>query len=198
MMQATENTDALSRATVEVFHCDRDVAVGAAKDVFIVMWRDRTTIDGATAVSQALHEFCQCRLRELAVVTIVEAAAKMPDPGTRQPLAQLLRSASNHVLISTLVFEGDGFLAASVRGVAVGLSLLARQPYPHRVFKDVREAAVWFEFERWRIGKHFQADEVMSGVAEFRTLVAQKTDGKVGSSLADRAHRERVPTVGNR
>ncbi len=77
------------------------------------------------------------------MVTVVEAAAEMPDAGARDELARLFRSLSTSVICSALVFEGDGFRAATVRALTTTINLVARQPFPHKVFATVGDAAKW-------------------------------------------------------
>jgi hypothetical protein len=157
---------------IRLLHCDKDMALGASTDLFVTIWRARTTLDGVEILDSQLTEFASERPKELALLTIIEAGAKMPDPGTREPLARVLNSVAEQVLISGVAFEGEGFLAASIRSVVVGLTLIARQPFPHRTFKDVEEASRWIESERASIGKHFEARAIQRIVADFRRRVA--------------------------
>jgi hypothetical protein len=158
---------------VTVRYCDADLALGASNDLYFVLWRCRTTVEGVQTLGANLLDFAKNRSKELALVTIIEQRAKMPDLGTREPLARVLRSVSGQVLVSGVAFEGDGFLAASIRSVVIGLTLIARQPYPHRTFASVEEVSFWFESERKRIGKHFDSGETQAVVAKFRRTVAR-------------------------
>ena len=63
----------------------------------------------------------------------------MPPAASRNELAATLRGAS-FIKASAVAFEGQGFRAAAVRGVVTGLTALARQPFPHKVFAHV---AMW-------------------------------------------------------
>jgi hypothetical protein len=159
---------------IRLLHCDGDLALGAAPDLFVTIWRDRTTLEGVEILQSHLADFARDRSKELALLTIIEAGAKMPAVGTREPLARVLNGVAEQVLISGVAFEGEGFLAASIRSVVVGLTLIARQPFPHRTFKDVEEVARWFESERASIGKHFEARAVQRMVATFRRQVAMQ------------------------
>lgn len=94
------------------------------------------------------------------MVTVVEAAADMPDSAARDELARLFRSLSASVVCSALIFEGDGFKAATVRALTTTINLVARQPFPHRVFATVADAAKWMgtyaalKTSAARIGEH--------------------------------------------
>jgi hypothetical protein len=68
-------------------------------------------------------------------------------------------------------------MAASIRSVVVGLTLLARQAFPHRVFKSVADATAWIEGEHLRIGAHFKARELQAITATFRRLVPPGNTG---------------------
>lgn len=156
---------------LRVLYCDSDVAVGGGGDLFVVVWRDRTTCEGLADMERVFRRFCRNRTRELALVTIVEADAKAPDPEAREALAQLMRSADSHVMISAIVYEETGFVAAAFRGVVTGLSLLARHTFTHRMWKDLPTAAAWIEGEQTRIGKHFCAADIVTVVEHFRRQV---------------------------
>ncbi|HEY5958445.1 MAG TPA: hypothetical protein VIV60_17900 [Polyangiaceae bacterium] len=160
-----------SPKSVEILHCDSDVAVGGASNLFIVVWRDRTTAEGVKAVGSAFETFCSRYTAETALFTIVERGAKAPDPEAREPLALLMRAGGKQVVISAVVYEQTGFLAAAFRGVVTGLCIVARQTFPHRMFKDVEDAVRWIESERAPTGKCFRAADLLNTVASFRRII---------------------------
>jgi hypothetical protein len=114
------------------------------------------------------------------LVTIIEPDAKMPEPGSREVLAQLLKGLSDRVVMSGVAFEGDGFVAASVRGIVMGLTAMARQPFPHRVFASIKELALWFESKAGEVGGVFPAAQTILDVSDFRqclrTAVLQRSN----------------------
>lgn len=168
MLQPIVSLAATTPVYVKVLHSDSDILVGISDDVFAVVFRDRTTVEGLNRIFRAFEDATRYRGRELALLTIIQSNARMPSTGTREPIARWLREVSEKVLISAVVFEGDGFVAASVRSVVVGLTMLARQAYPHRVFPSVKEASEWFESEEPRLGKLFDAISIQLAVARFR------------------------------
>ena len=159
---------------VNVLHCDLDLAIGASTDLLFTLWRHRTSIEGVQVLANALQHFVTSRTKAIGLVTIIEPEAKMPEAGSREQLARMLKDASEHVLISGVAFEGSGFVAASVRSVVVGLTLLARQTYPHRVFPNVKEASIWIELESEKQGSRFDSKETQAQVAHFRQLVTRR------------------------
>jgi hypothetical protein len=78
-----------------------------------------------------------------ALFTVVEETAPLPSSERRTALSNILRYCTAEVFASAVVMEGDGFRASAVRSVATGLSLVARQPFPHRVFRRVQDGAQW-------------------------------------------------------
>jgi hypothetical protein len=159
---------------VRMLHSDSDLSIGCANDLFIILFTDRTTVQGVQCIANAFEEYSKGRSGcDVAVITIIERRAKMPSPGSREALAQVLKDISSHVMISGVAFEGDGFVAASIRGVVVGLTLMARQPYPHRVLKNVFEVSRWIESEYGSIGKRFNGRAIERAVSTFRDRVAR-------------------------
>jgi len=156
----------------KLLYCDRDMACAFRDDLFMLLWRDRTTIEGVQILSHHIESYAKERGRGLAIITIIEPGARMPASGTREPMAKLMRRLGAKFVISGVAFEGDGFLAAGIRGVVTGLTLLAQQPYPHRVWKNVREVGEWFECEAPRIQRLFLGHEVERAVREFRREVS--------------------------
>ncbi len=156
----------------KVLHCDDDVALGACSDMFFVLWRDRTTLDGIAKLYEYFDWFSNGRSKDIALITIVtNTAAKSPPAEVRRKLAGWLGHASESLLISAIVFEGNGFVAALVRGIATGLSIVAQPNCPHRVVPSVWHAGEWFQVATAGGSKTFGQNYVMARVSEFRQAV---------------------------
>lgn len=67
----------------------------------------------------------------------------MPTPQARTELANFLADSGMNIHYSALVYEGSGFRAAAVRSVVTGLSMIASQAFPHKVFASTSEGAAW-------------------------------------------------------
>mgnify|MGYP000374441796 CR=1 FL=1 len=99
--------------------------------------------------------------------------APPPDAEARDALAEVLGGGAGFVDSSALVCEGSGFRASMVRGIATGLTLIARPPFPHKVFPDVAAAAGWLEARTRRPGSvPHRALDIVSQVAALRTAIA--------------------------
>ncbi len=124
-----------------VLHAEPDFAVGTCGAVFIVVWKVDTT---AVAMRRVAELFRAADIPEhVGMLTIIDENATMPDSNARRHGAEFLARNGDRIVASAVVHEGSGFKAAAVRAVVTGLSLLARQSFPHRVFPAVQPAAKW-------------------------------------------------------
>jgi hypothetical protein len=136
-MQAQPSTDPFA----SVLHAERDFVVGTYGPVFLVIWRIDTTEVGMRRVASL---FRSARLPErVGMLTVVDENATMPSSEARELGAAFLSKNSKRIVASAIAHEGSGFKAAAVRAVVTGLTMLARQPFPHKVFPDTDRAASW-------------------------------------------------------
>ena len=120
---------------------------------YIIIWRVHTTMAGIRILARTFEDFRASFPDGVGLITIVEPGAPLPPTEARQALGQLLGEASGSIRYSAVVYEGGGFRASAVRGVVSSLILLARPPFPHRVFATTTEACAWFQ-------RSFGPDEV--------------------------------------
>jgi len=110
-----------------------DYALASWQQVFAVIWRRDTTIEGADHLRMGCTAFARTQPRGIGLLTIVESGAPLPPAPARRTIADFLAGGSEFIKCSAVVFEGSGFRAAAVRSVVTGLTLMAKQAYPHRV-----------------------------------------------------------------
>ncbi len=155
-----------------------DFALAHFHAIFVVIWRMRTTEDGAYVVRTECERFAQTQPDGIALITIVEAGTPMPPAPARDAIAQFLRSGSSYIKASAVLFEGNSFRASAVRSVATGLTLLAKQAFPHKFFVDSGEANA---FISQTLSKYLRApsvDELSSALLRIRELVAESDGGR--------------------
>jgi hypothetical protein len=127
-----------------VIHADSpDHRTGSWGQLFVVVWKVNTTMEGVTALRQGVTQLGKKNPQGIGLLTVVEANAPMPSSEARDAIATFLREAGSFINASAVIFEGEGFRAAAVRSVVTGLTMLAKQPYPHKVFAGITEAAAW-------------------------------------------------------
>jgi hypothetical protein len=111
--------------------------------MLLVMWRGETRATTVNAMYPALQKLTRHFPKSVGMLTVIEENAPAPSAEARAAIARLFASAADDVICSAVAFEGSGFRAAFVRGVVTSLTMLARQPFPHKVFPGVPQAAVW-------------------------------------------------------
>jgi hypothetical protein len=81
--------------------------------------------------------------RGIAGVVIVPPHAPPPSEKTRTAIKSVLERLGTALRSVCWCVEGGGFQGAMVRGVVIGLRLLARLPYATHVTTDLTEAIAW-------------------------------------------------------
>jgi hypothetical protein len=119
----------------------RDVVFALWGRVALALWRGKTTSSAVKRGSEVLAEHAAVWGGRVLLLTVVEENVPLPALEARVELVSLLKNANGRVERSALVFEGEGFRAASVRAVVAGVSLFSRPEYPHRVLASVGAAA---------------------------------------------------------
>lgn len=147
---------------------DADHAVGTWNDYFIVIWRNETKMEAVEGMTKLFDEFAGQHPDGVGFVTIVERNAPLPPGSVRDALARFLGQATT-IKGSGVVFEGSGFRASAVRSVVTGLTMLAKQPFPHKVFATVEQVTTWLVEEINRaMGSSTGADELLDGIRTLR------------------------------
>jgi hypothetical protein len=123
---------------------EEDYALAHWQQVFAVLWRRETTVEGARDLARSCSAFAATQPRGIGLLTIVESGAPLPASAARNEIAEFLASGSRFIKCSAVVFEGSGFRAAAVRSVVTGLTLMAKQAYPHKVC-SLEDAVSMFE-----------------------------------------------------
>ncbi len=137
----------------------------------IVIWRKDTTADAVKQLRE-LFQKTSTMTQAVCLLTIVEPNAPPPSSDVRDALAGVLGEFGKLIKFSAVAFEGSGFRAAMVRGVVTGLTMLARMPYPHKVFAGVDDSVRWLCGNATGIGWRDTPTDVIEAVAELRRRIA--------------------------
>jgi len=129
-------------AQTRCFQAHPDYALGSWGSLFICSWRVHTTVEGARDLTTMCARFADSHPNGIGLLTIIEERAPAPDGEARAKIADFLGQAE-YIKASGVAFEGSGFRAAMVRSIIAGLSMIARQPYPHRVFSNLTDTLDW-------------------------------------------------------
>ncbi len=131
-------------ARAQIHESTRDHVVFTWRNVACAVFKKETTLGGVRTIQRVYDELAGQNPRGVFMLTIVEERAPLPVVEVRDALAKFLASGAGRSKKSAVVHEGSGFRAASVRGVVTGLAMIARLPYPHKVFSTPTDAARWF------------------------------------------------------
>jgi len=118
-----------------------DCVIAAWEGVVLGLWRGKTTAGALRRAGQIVTKQVEERQRPVLLLTVVEENAPLPPLEARMELVSFLKASNGQVERHGLVFEGEGFRAASVRAVVAGVALFSRPDYPYRVFGSVGAAA---------------------------------------------------------
>jgi len=152
----------------EAVEVTKDHLVGTWQNDVLLVFKQETTALALGAVRRAVEQVAAKHEGAVFILTVVEERAPMPPSATRDAMADLLKSLARSVELSAVVHEGAGFRAAAVRSVVTGVGLVARLPFPHKVFATVTDAANWYgPNSRRTLSWHSKA--LIDAVAELRS-----------------------------
>jgi hypothetical protein len=158
--------------TAQVIALERDYCFAAWNAIFIVIWRHDTTAAGVQNLDVKLREHEASFTQGCGLLTIIEQGAPMPTSEVRTGLARFMTEGARVIRSSAVAFEGAGFRAAAVRGVVTGLTMLARQPYPHKVFATMADAAQWLGASLKETAQlDVDSTSLLTALSELRTRV---------------------------
>lgn len=80
---------------------------------------------------------------QLLEIVLIDRDTPLPTPGGRAVLDAAASAVGPYYLGVACVFQGVGFRAALVRGVLTSLVMLARSPFPQRIFPSDAECLTW-------------------------------------------------------
>lgn len=119
----------------------RDVVLAVWERVLVAVFIGKTTAQAVRRSAHLAAELQAVQQSPVLVLTVVDEHAIMPPLDVRMELVGCLKRFNGLVERSAVVFEGEGFRAATVRSIVAGVSLFSRPDYPHRVFASVGAAA---------------------------------------------------------
>ncbi len=125
-----------------VYEATPDHIVGTWNNVSLIIWRVATFSNAVDLSQRTSEELARKYPGGIGLLTIIEQSAPMPPSEARSRIADFFASA-DYIKASSVAFEGTGFRAGAVRSVVAGLTMLARQPFPHKIFATLKEATDW-------------------------------------------------------
>ncbi len=154
--------------TPELAFADPDVAIGHAGPIVAHFWNRQVTAQALQQLQLAIA--ARTSHAPLAVLTVIEPGATVPDQAAREMSAAYLDAVAELIGVSALLVEGPAMQSAAFRGVDAGFTMLAKRDYPHEAFDSLADASAWIAEHapaRWDL----TAERFESIVEELRRLV---------------------------
>jgi hypothetical protein len=142
---------------------DADHCVATWHGVFVVVWRFETAAIAVANMNRVLRAFMEEQPDPVTMVMIVESTSRVPGARARSEFAVLSRDLVPKMALAVAVPEGGGFRVATVRSVAIALTVLLPHKVPFKFVDTVDQASV-------AIAPHLR--EATGGAAAFTRAVA--------------------------
>ncbi len=130
---------------IEVVERAGDFVLVRWRNVILNVWDGRVSVARLRQLKAAGPRVVKkYGLRGVNLSVVTANTALVSVGGAERAMAsEVARDQAEFLCASACVIEGDGFLGATLRGITASVSLLARAPYPFRVFGSVRDCAPW-------------------------------------------------------
>jgi hypothetical protein len=133
---------------------DHHVTVAWLNMVF-AYWHKETKQAPFRRVCSKLAELAGSYKEGVGVCQMIGLQATPPDAGTRAEITQLIKDGVDGQLKHySLVYEGTGFKAASIRAVISASQMMARSKTKVAVFSTIADAAEWQARRQNAIGRN--------------------------------------------
>jgi hypothetical protein len=129
---------------------DENHEVQLAGAFVVVYWRVLTTCSAVRRIAHEVKSRARAGGEKILFIQVIDKNAKVPHSDARNALADLLRNASDSILASAVVMEGDSLRHSLGRGFVRALRILSRPAFPHEVFASIDEAIAFLDGERLR------------------------------------------------
>ena len=149
------------REDFRLIEIDEDHAKAVAFNMVFMVWRHRTQNLAYRRGMQLVRELATHFPEGVGVCQVVEVDAVAPDSDTRRAFVEFLRlEPLGHF---SVIHDGAGFKAASVRAVIAGVHALARPKCRHAVHSNAPAAAAWHAAAQLELNRHESA-HVIEGI----------------------------------
>ena len=116
-------------------------AAGTVGRAFAIVWFRTPELEELQDFVALLRQFAR-RTPQAMLITVLRPGVMLSDEGRRY-FASVFPTFKGKLAASTVVIEGDGFWVAAARALVAGLTFITKQPFPHKSFGSVAEAATW-------------------------------------------------------
>ncbi len=126
----------------EPVYIDDDHCVRALGDVIVTFTKAPPSAIYLAAWAAEADRIVRHR-GSLVVCTVISRVAPAPSEEAKAEIRKVMTRHKDKVRGVSYVVEGTGFAAAAVRSALTLISLVARYPYPQKIFSTVSEGSRW-------------------------------------------------------
>jgi hypothetical protein len=146
---------------VEIIARDDHHVTAAWLNMVFAYWHKETQQASFRRVCSKLAELAASYNEGVGVCQIVGLRATPPDSETRAEITRLIKDGVDlHLKHYSLVYEGTGFKAASVRSIISASQMMARSKTKVAVFSTIAAAADWHARRQQAIGRNEPARRI--------------------------------------
>ena len=128
---------------LRILESDAEHGKAIHKHILFVVWRRETRASAYARIGELVAQLAQDYPDGIGILQTVEVGAIPPDAGARQEFLKVMEICQGRVRHFSVVHEGTGFKAASVRAIMSGVYFYVSPKFPHGVFSSLTEAAHW-------------------------------------------------------
>jgi hypothetical protein len=161
-----------------VLHVTENEAFGSLDDIYVLLWRAETTLEGMQALELEYPKFLRSRPDGIGLLTIVDVGTPMPASPVRKAIAAFLQAQGGRIKASAVLFDGNSLRASAVRSVATGLTLLAKPPFPHKFFVDALEVFKFLDRSLPERVRRAAPTRMVQGLSRLRARFASHAQGR--------------------
>lgn len=112
--------------------------------LFVVVWKRAITVPAVSSLGMAMREAARAAPGgRVGTFSVVERGYALPSATERQEMVAAIRL--NPIAFVVVVYEESGFVAAAIRGILAGASLIGGSAMPVHFSSSVADGAQWVE-----------------------------------------------------
>ncbi|MDB4974974.1 MAG: hypothetical protein JWN48_3315 [Myxococcaceae bacterium] len=129
--------DAARRDRLEILDLAPHHVLATWRNVGIALWIDDTPVAAVESAQAMLSRMASEQPGGVGFLQVVCEGCQQLDNEARAAIQTLLRSGRGYIREAPVVFEGNGFRAATVRAIVAGIAAISNHGFPHRVYSTV-------------------------------------------------------------
>jgi hypothetical protein len=138
---------------LEKTYADDACSLYTWRSLVVIAWRRTPTLETVPNAGRAMLEITKHHTGKIVLCAIASPAVTAPDAATRESLERYLKSLDDRCTGAVNVVLARGFVAAAVRGMLTGFSLILRPKYPTSFVATLLEGATF-------VIRHWPGDDV--------------------------------------